>query len=202
MVRATLANEQEREDVAEARQACFEAQPDLAPERLVFVDETGASTKMARLRGRAGKGERLRAGIPHGRWSTTTFVAGLRLSDLGAPMVLDGSLNGPAFLAYVEQVLVPTLTRGDTVIMDNMSCHKSAPVRCAIEAVSARLMFLPPYSPNFNPIEMAFSKLKALLRKAAERTRADLWRTIGRLIDTISPAECANFFGSADHEQK
>ena len=134
------------------------------------MDETGAATNMARLRGRAQKGERLRAGIPQGHWKTTTFVAGLRLTGMVAPMVLDGPMNGAAFLAYVQQVLAPELKPGDIVIMDNLSSHKGPAVRAAIEAAGAHLLYLPPYSPDFNPIENAFAKLKALLRKAAERT--------------------------------
>ena len=182
------------------RQSWFEGQLDLDPERLVFVDETGATTKMARLRGRAPRGERCRAAIPHGHWKTTTFVAGLRLSGMTAPMVLDGPMNGPAFLAYVEQVLAPTLNPGDIVIMDNLAPHKSAAVRKAIEAAGARLLLLPPYSPDLNPIENAFAKLKALLRKAAERTVDGLWRRIGLLIDAFTPHECANYFAAAGYD--
>jgi transposase len=182
------------------RQSWFEGQLDLDPERLVFVDETGATTKMARLRGRAPRGERCRAAIPHDHWKTTTFVAGLRLSGMTAPMVLDGPMNGPAFLAYVEQVLAPTLNPGDIVIMDNLAPHKSAAVRKAIEAAGARLLLLPPYSPDLNPIENAFAKLKALLRKAAERTVDGLWRRIGLLIDAFTPHECANYFAAAGYD--
>ena len=152
------------------RQAWFGGQLDLDPEKLVFIDETWATTNMARKNGRAPKGERLRAGAPHGHWKTTTFVAGLRLSGLTAPMVLDRPINGQWFQAYVEQVLVPTLSPGDIVVMDNLGSHKGAGVRRAIEEAGARLLYLPPYSPDFNPIEKAFSKLKALLRKAAERS--------------------------------
>lgn len=152
---------------------------------------------MARLRGRAPKGERLRAGIPRGHWKTTTFVAGLRLTGMMAPMVLDGPMNRPAFLAYVQQVLVPELSPGDVVIMDNLPAHKGSKVREAIEAAGASLLYLPPYSPDFNPIENAFAKLKALLRKAAERTVDGLWRLIGTLIDCFNPNECANYFAAA-----
>jgi transposase len=182
------------------RLAWFEAQPDLDPDRLVFIDETWASTAMARTHGRAPRGERLRMGVPFGHWKTTTFVAGLRLSGIVAPMVLDGPINQRAFEAYVEQILVPELKPGDIVIMDNLSSHKSPAVRTAIEAAGAELRFLPPYSPDFNPIENAFAKLKALLRKAAERTIDGLWRTIGTLIDLFTPAECANFFTAAGYE--
>jgi transposase len=155
---------------------------------------------MARLRGRAPKGERLRAGIPQGHWKTTTFVAGLRATGMIAPMVLDGPMNRLAFLAYVQQVLVPELEPGDVVIMDNLPAHKGSKVREAIEAVGADLLYLPPYSPDFNPIENAFSKLKALLRKAAERTIEGLWRLIGDIIETFSPEECANYFSAAGYD--
>jgi transposase len=182
------------------RETWLESQLDLDPERLVFIDETWAATNMARLRGRARKGQRLRAGIPHGHWKTTTFVAGLRLSGIMAPMVLDGPINGTAFHAYVEQVLVPELSPGDIVIMDNLGSHKGKAVRDAIESAGARLVYLPPYSPDFNPIENAFAKLKALLRKAAERTVEGLWQAIGRLIDAFTPAECANYFAAAGYD--
>ena len=144
---------------------------------------------MARLRGRAPRGERLRAGVPHGHWKTTTFVAGLRVSGIAAPMVLDGPINRDAFQAYVEQVLVPELKSGDVVVMDNLSSHKGPDVRRSIEAAGARLLYLPPYSPDFNPIENAFAKLKALLRKAAERTVAGLWSAIGRIVDIFNPTD-------------
>jgi len=155
---------------------------------------------MARLRGRAPKGERLRASLPHGHWRTTTFVAGLRLGGIDAPMVLDGPINGASFLAYVEQILAPSLAPGDVVILDNLGSHKSDAVRQAIEAVGAELRFLPPYSPDFNPIENAFAKLKALLRKAARRTRDGLWEAVGEAIDAFAPEECANFFTAAGYE--
>jgi transposase len=166
----------------------FDGQLDLDPERLIFFDETWASTNMARLRGRAPKGERLRAGIPHGHWKTTTFVAGLRLTGMVAPMVLDGPINRDAFLSYVEQVLMPSLSKGDIVVMDNLGSHKVKGVREMIEAKGASLLYLPPYSPDFNPIENAFAKLKALLRKAAEGTVEGLWEnapTASPPLDTI-----------------
>lgn len=166
----------------------------------MFIDETWASTKMARTHGRAPRGERLRSPIPHGHWKTTTFVAALRNSGMIAPMVLDGPINGVAFQAYVDQVLVPELERGDIVVMDNLGSHKGAGVRAAIEAVGATLFYLPPYSPDFNPIENAFAKLKAMLRKAAERTVDGLWNTIGRIIDTFTPVECANYFAAAGYD--
>ncbi len=182
------------------REAWFEAQPDLDPAKLVFIDETWASTNMAPLHGWAPRGERLRAGIPHGHWKRTTFVAGLRLDGLTAPMMLDGSINSKIFLDYVTQRLVPTLAPGDTVIMDNLSSHKSDQIRQAIEAAGAKQLFLPPYSPDFNPIEKAFSKLKALLRRAAERTIEGLWKAIARLVYIVTPKECANFFAKAGYD--
>jgi len=182
------------------RREWFEGQIDLDPERLVFIDETWASTNMARLHGRAPKGERLRAGIPQGHWKTTTFVAGLRLTGLMATMVLDGPINREAFQAYVEQLLVRELKPGDIVIMDNLSSHKGPAIRHASDAVCAGLLFLPPYSPDFNPIENAFAKLKALLRGAAERTVEALWTTIGSLIDRFTPEECVNYFAAAGYD--
>ena len=155
---------------------------------------------MARLRGRALRGQRLRSGIPRGHWKTTTFVAGLRLTGMMAPFVLDGPMNRSAFLAYVTQVLAPELKPGDVVILDNLPAHKGSRGREAIEAAGASLLYLPPYSPDFNPIENAFAKLKALLRKAAERTSAGLWATIGRLIDLFAPQECTNYFAAAGYD--
>ena len=172
------------------------------PERLVFIDETGASTKMARRHGRAPRGERCRAPVPHGHWKTTTFVGALRLEGMTAPMVLDGAMHGAAFLAYIEQVLVPELKPGDIVVMDNLPAHKPKAVRDAIEKAGAELRFLPPCSPDFDPIEMAFSKLKAFLKKTAARTVDDLWVAIAKGIDTYTPAECRTYFAAAgyDHE--
>jgi transposase len=155
---------------------------------------------MARTHGRAPRGERLRAAIPHGHWHTTTFVAGLRNSGMIAPLVLDGPINGELFQAYVEQVLIPELRDGDIVIMDNLGSHKGAGVRTAIEAAGASLLFLPPYSPDFNPIEKAFAKLKAKLRKAAARTVDTLWAAVAQIIDTFTPTECANYFASAGYD--
>ena len=155
---------------------------------------------MARRYGRAPKGERLRSGVPHGHWKTTTFVAALRSTGITAPFVLDGPIDRTAFETYIEKVLVPELVKGDIVVMDNLSSHKGPKVREMIEAAGASLLYLPPYSPDFNPIEMAFSKLKAHLRKAAERTIAGLWNAIGHLIDLVTPAEASNFFKAAGYE--
>ncbi len=193
------AAEQERADVARKRDLWRHLQRWLKPERLVFIDETGAKTNMARLRGRSLKGSRLKAALPWGHWKTTTFVAGLRTSGLTAPMVLDGAMNGAAFKAYVEQVLAPSLAPRDIVIMDNLSSHKVDGVRQAIKAKGAFLLYLPAYSPDLNPIELAFSKLKALLRKAAARSVDELWRVIADLLDEFSPQECQNFFRHAGY---
>lgn len=178
----------------------FDAQPDLDPHHLYFVDETGVSTKMARRYGRAPKGERCRAPLPHGHWMTTTFVGALSLRGIEAPMMLDGPMYGEAFVAYVEQCLAPILRAGDIVIMDNLSSHKGERVRQAIEKQGARLLFLPPYSPDFNPIEMAFSKIKALLRKAAARTYDALVDAMRTAIDAIAPSEATNFFSAAGYQ--
>jgi transposase len=182
------------------REAWFEFQTDLDPVRLVFIDETWATTNMMRSHGRSRCGERLRMGYPHGHRKTTTLVAGLRLEGMVAPMVLDGPINGNWFEAYVRQILIPDLKAGDIVIMDNLSSHKRPAVQAMIEADGARLSFLPPYSPDFNPIENAFAKLKALLRKAAERTVDGLWNAIGNLIDIFTPTECANYFAAAEYD--
>ena len=155
---------------------------------------------MARRYGRAPKGQRLRVGIPHGHWKTTTFLAGLTTRGMIAPFVLDGPINRDAFETYVGKVLVPELRPGDIVIMDNLSSHKGPRVGEMIEAAHASLLYLPPYSPDFNPIENAFAKLKAHLRKAAERTVNGLWAAIGRIIDTYTPAECRNYFATAGYD--
>lgn len=155
---------------------------------------------MARLYGRAPRGERCRAPVPHGHWKTTTFVGGLTLDGVIAPMTLDGAMTGAAFLAYVEQVLVPTLVPGDVVILDNLPAHKPGAIRDAIETAGATLVFLPPYSPDFNPIEMAFSKIKAFLKKAAARTVQDLWDAIRDAIDTVSPQDARSFFTACGYE--
>ena len=155
---------------------------------------------MARTYGRAPKGERCRAAVPHGHWKTTTFVGALRLSGVTAPMTLDGAMHGAAFLAYVEQVLAPTLRPGDIVVMDNLPAHKPPAIRHAIERAGAELRFLPPYSPDLNPIELAFSKIKAHLKKAAARTVADLWIAIREAIDAVTTQDCRNFFTATGYE--
>jgi len=195
-----IAAEQSHPAVAERRANWRLRQAGLTPERLVFIDETWVTTNMTRTRGRSLRGTRLRCSVPHGHWKTTTFVAGLRLTGLMAPFVLDGPMNRSVFLAYVTQVLAPELKPGDVVILDNLPAHKGSRVREAIEAAGASLLYLPPYSPDFNPIENAFAKLKALLRKAAERTVEGLWTAIGRLLDAFTPAECANYFEAAGYE--
>src|SRR5256714_3303238 len=193
------AAEQDRPDVAAARAAWRELAPRLDPEKLVFIDETGASTKMARLYGRAKRGQRCRVAIPHGHWLTTTFAAALRRTALTAPMTLDGPMNGLAFHAYVEQVLAPTLNPGDIVVMDNLPAHKGAAVRAAIEACGARLVLLPPYSPDFDPIENAYAKFKSLLRQAAARTVGDLDIAIADAFQAFTPQECTNYFAEAGY---
>lgn len=193
------ASEQERLDVVAARCAWIATQAELDPRCLVFVDETGASTKMTRAYGRSPRGARCIAAIPHGHWKTTTFVGGLRLSGMTAPMVLDGAMNGPAFLAWVEQALAPTLRLGDIVVMDNLPAHKPAAVRNAIEAAGAELRYLPPYSPDLNPIEMAFSKFKALLKKAAARNVEVLWQAIAQALPQITQPDCTSYFSAAGY---
>ena len=156
---------------------------------------------MARLRGRAPRGERCRAGVPHGHWKTTTFTGALEQDRPDAPFVYDGAMNGTVFLAYVEEVLVPTLSKDDVVVMDNLPAHKAAGIRDAIEAAGASLLYLPPYSPDdFNPIENAFAKLKALMRAKAERTTAGLWDKVGAVLERFTPDECANYFKAAGYD--
>lgn len=166
--------------------------------RLVFIDETWAKTNMTRRHGRCQRGTRLVAKAPHGRWRTLTFLAALRCDRIEAPCVIDGPINR-SFLAYVEQCLVPVLRPGDIVIMDNLGSHKGGPVRRAIRAVGAKLFFLPPYSPDLNPIEQVFAKLKTLLRKAAERNAEATWRRIGQLLDRFTPSECAAYIKNAGY---
>jgi transposase len=185
--------------VAEARQHWKAKQALLDTTRLVFVDETGTSTKMVRTHGRCRRGLRLIGKAPWGHWKTTTFTAGLRCDGLVAPWVLDGPMNGEAFLVYVEKLLAPSLAKGDIVVIDNLSAHKVEGVRAAIEARGAILLYLPPYSPDLNPIEMAFAKLKKLLRKAAARTRDSLWDAIAQTLDAFTPNECANYLAHAGY---
>ena len=182
------------------REAWFEGQLDLDPDRLVFVDESWASTSMARRHGRCPRGQRLRMSVPHGHWKTTTFIAGLRSSGIVAPYVVDCPVNRDIFEAWIEQALLRELRPGDIVVMDNLSSHKGPRVRALIESRGASLLYLPPYSPDFNPIENAFAKLKALLRREAARTVDALWSAIGRLIDLITPQECQNMFAAAGYD--
>jgi transposase len=194
-----FATEQDRPDVARRRQRWKTHQGRLDPTRLVFIDETWAKTNMTRLRGWAPRGHKLLAKVPQGHWRTLTFLAALRRDRIDAPCVLDGPINGASFLSYVKQLLVPTLSQGDIVIMDNLGSHKGKAVRQAIRAAGARLFFLPQYSPDLNPIEQVFAKLKTLLRKAAERTVEATWKRIGTLLDAFSPQECANYLRNAGY---
>ncbi|MEZ0301590.1 MAG: IS630 family transposase [Hyphomicrobiaceae bacterium] len=187
------AEEQDRADIAELRTAWRAGQGAMSPASLIFVDETGVATNMARRYGRSPRGLRLDGPIPHGHWKSTTFVGGLTARGFVAPYVLDGAMNGDIFKAWVEQMLAPELRPGDIVIMDNLAAHKVDGIRKAIEARGAELRYLPPYSPDLNPIEQAFAKLKALLRKAAERTVDGLWNAIGKLLDLFPASECANY---------
>lgn len=189
-----IAVEQDRPDVAQRRNDWRTSQAEIDPARVVFIDETWAKTNMTRTYGRSAIGTRLLQKTPFGRWQTTTFLAGLRANGFVAPLTIDGAVNGPVFLAWVEQHLSPTLQPGDIVVMDNLSCHKVAGVREAIEAKEAELRYLPPYSPDLNPIELAFSKLKKLLRDGAERTVDKLWELCGRALDDFTPTECLNYF--------
>jgi transposase len=193
------AAEQDRTDVAEARTQWRAGQADISQERLVFIDESGASTKMTRLYGRCPRGKRLVCPVPHGHWKTTTFVGALRHDGMIAPCVVDGPMNGETFLAWIEQLLVPTLQQGDIVVMDNLSSHKVKGVREAVEAVGATLRYLPPYSPDLNPIEQFFAKLKSLLRKAAARTLETLNHAIAHALTRFSPTECANFLANSGY---
>jgi transposase len=185
--------------VQAARRAWSEAQPAMDLEKLVFVDETWAATNMTRSYGRAPKGCRCVASAPLGDWQTTTFLAGLRRHRLTAPLVVDGPMDGDLFLAWVEQFLCPTLQTGDIVILDNLSSHRVDGVRQALAAVGATLLYLPPYSPDLNPIEKLFAKLKTLLRKAAKRSTEELWKEIGELLNTVTTSECANYFASSGY---
>jgi transposase len=185
--------------VARRRERWKRHQGKLDPERLVFIDETWAKTNMTRTHGRAMKGERLIAKVPHGRWRTLTVLAALRRNEVTAPCVIDGPINGRSFKAYVEQVLVPVLKPGDIVVMDNLGSHKGQAIRAAIRKAGAHLFFLPPYSPDLNPIEQVFSKLKTLARKADTRTIEATWREIGKLTLCFTPTECANYLANAGY---
>jgi transposase len=166
----------------------------LDPAKLVFIDETWAKTNMTRLRGRSVKGERLVAKVPHGHWKTTTLIAALGHQGMRCSMTLDGAVNRDAFEAFVKQILLPTLSRGDIVVMDNLSSHKGTAVKQLIESVGATALYLPPYSPDLNPIEMAFAKLKQLMRSAAHRTTEALWSDVQRMLDSITASDTVGFF--------
>ena len=200
MEKKTLhAAEQHREDVAAEREAWKKSQETFDIKRLVFIDETWTKTNMTPLYGRAEIGKRVIDDVPHGHWKTTTFLAALRHDGLTAPMVVDGAINGELFLVYVEQILLPTLQEGDIVVMDNLSSHKVAGGKEAIESVGARVVYLPPYSPDFNPIENVFAKLTTLVRKLKLRQQDELWRKLGELCDVFAPDECQNYFRHAGY---
>jgi transposase len=196
------AAEQDRADIAKARDEWLAGQPNLNPENLVFIDETWAKTNMARLYGRALRGQRLVAPVPHGHWMTTTFVAALRHDEIAAPCVFDGPMDGASFLAYVEHFLAPALRHGDVVVMDNLASHKVAGVKEAIERAGATLRYLPAYSPDLNPIEQAFAKLKAALRKAAARTFDALIEAIAQALADFTPEECANYIANSGYRRQ
>jgi transposase len=189
-----MAAEQQRPDVAERRAQWCAAQVQIDPAHVVFIDETWAKTNMTRVYGRSPLGTRLIERTPAARWQTTTFLGALRAEGFVAPLTVDGAINGTVFRAWVEQHLVPTLRPGDIVVMDNLSSHKVKGIREAIEAAGAELRYLPPYSPDLNPIELAFAKLKKLLRDGAERTSDKLWELCGRLLDEFREPECRRYF--------
>ncbi len=195
-----LASERDRPDVRRRRAQWTKYRNRIEAKRLVFIDETWTKTNMAPLRGWAPRGRRLKAKVPHGRWKTMTFVAALRQDRIDAPWLLDGPIDGDSFQSYVENALVPTLAPGDIVIMDNLGSHKGKAVRQAIRGAGAKLFFLPKYSPDLNPIEQVFSKLKHLLRKAAARTPEAVCEAIGQLLDDYTPQECANYFENAGYD--
>ena len=194
------ASEQERDDVAAEREAWFEGELDLDPLKLVFIDETAVSTNMARRFGWAPQGERCRMSVPFGHWQTKTLIAALRYDRIDAPMMTDGALDGVAFLAYVEQVLAPTLCAGEVVVMDNVAMHKVAGVRDAIEARGASVLHIPRYSPDFNPIEKPFSKIKSILQRIAARTADALEAAVGEALRSFTPQECMNYFASSGYD--
>ncbi len=195
-----LASEQDRPDVRRRRAQWIKYRNRIDPERLVFIDETWTKTNMAPLRGWAPRGHRLNAKVPNGRWKTMTFLAALRHDRIDAPWLLDGPIDGDSFQSYVDNALVPTLVPGDIVVMDNLGSHKGKAVRKSIRGAGAKLFFLPKYSPDLNPIEQAFSKLKHLLRKAAPRTPETVCEAIGQLLDAYTPKECANYFKNAGYD--
>ena len=197
--KSLFASEQDRPDVARRREQWRKYQGRIDPQRLVFIDETWTKDNMAPLRGWAPRGERLKAKAPFGRWKTMTFIAALRHDRIDAPCLFDGPINGEAFLAYVETFLVPTLKAGDLVIMDNLGSHRSKRIRRAIRQVGAKLLFLPKYSPDLNPIEQVFSKLKHMLRKAQARSYDALLEAIAQLLETYAPDECANYFRNSGY---
>jgi transposase len=193
------AAEQDRPDVAQRRIQWRAWAEKVDPRRLIFIDETWATTNMTRLRGRAHRGERLVAKTPHGHWKTTTLIGALRVGGVPCSLLMDGAVNGDVFEAFVEQVLIPALTPGDIVVMDNLSSHKREGVQARIEAAGAQLLYLPPYSPDFNPIEMIFSKIKQLLRSLANRTREALWQSMQNVLDQITPSDAIHCFRHAGY---
>ena len=198
--KTVIASERDRPDVARRRTQWTTYQPRIDPERFVFIDETWSRTNMAPLRGWARRGMRLEAKVPHGKWNTLTFLAALRHDRIEAPWLIDGPINGERFRIYVEKVLVPTLRPNDIVVMDNLGSHKGAAVRRAIRAAGAKLFFLPKYSPDLNPIEQVFAKLKHLLRKAQARTPDAICQAIGTHLDAFTPQECANYFRNSGYQ--
>ncbi|MPR12644.1 IS630 family transposase [Microvirga tunisiensis] len=194
------AAEQDRPDVAQQRQRFRVWQRFMDASHFVFLDETGTATNMTRRYGRAPRGQRVVDATPYGHWLTTTFVAGLRERGIIAPLVVDGPMRGEIFRAYVEQMLARALSPGDVVVLDNLAAHKVAGVEEAIRAVGGSILYLPPYSPDLNPIEQLFAKLKALLRKAGARTKEALWTTIGELLDAFSSDECRNYLRNCGYE--
>jgi transposase len=194
-----LPSEQERADIARKRARWKSYQGRIDPKRLVFIDETWAKTNMAPLRGWCRRGKRFNAKVPYGHWKTMTFLAALRHDRIDAPWVFDGPINAESFRLYVEEVLVAALKPGDIVVLDNLGSHKGKTIRDVIRAAGARLFFLPPYSPDLNPIEQVFAKLKYLLRKAAKRTVEATWRQIGALLDDFSPEECQRYLVNAGY---
>ncbi len=199
--KSVVAGERDRPDVARRRAQWIKYQDRVAPERLVFIDETWTRTDMAPLRGWAPRGQRLPAKVPHGRWKTITFLAALRHDRIEAPWLLEGPIDGASFRLYVEKVLVPTLRPGDLVIMDNLGSHKGNAVRQLIRAAEAKLFFLPKYSPDLNPIEQVFAKLKHLLRKAAARTVEAVCTAVGKILQAFTPDECANYFANSGYNR-